>query len=813
MILWPSRRLIIRHAVVFACVVLLCLLLDRREVVFFSRVGFVAWYPAIGVVVALMVGMSPWYALAACFSLALAGKITYGQPLISFSGIVDAAGCAFCYGMAAYVLRGPLQLDLGLRRRRDVVRYVTVGTLAVGGATIIGVACLIADHGISWIEYRAAAMAWFLGDAIGLVGIAPFLLVHVLPHVRRWISPDPSSQPAIGRSNKKRFTAGPLAEACGQALAIGAVCWAMFGLNDGRYGHFYMCFIPIIWIGMRHGVRRVVTGLLALNFGIVVALHLFPPTAEVFTKVGLFMLVISATGLLVGSEVSERHRMARDLNEQTTSLSSLIRSSPFGIVVLDRSGAVEVTNPAFDRLVCSLGENPTSGDPPRMLPQESALRDFFDLIPEVLAGQSLQKTVRYKCHNGAFLDLSIHGVPLTIENAVRGAYVIYQDISKQTQASENERRHSESLCQLVSQLQLRAHEMTLLNEMRSLLECCANRTEARRVIARSIPKILPHACFGSLNYLDPATPGLATPTTRWGDAREVDPSFAIESCWALRRGQPHWSEPSDADIRCAHVKQGSNSTFLCVPISSGSVVGGLMHLEFAPDVDLASPTGANENLREALQRLAVSIGGQAATALSALRLREKLEDQSIRDPLTELFNRRFLDDSLEREILRSGRNGHPMSIMLLDIDHFKRFNDTFGHEAGDEVLQSLANLFRTFFRASDICCRFGGEEFAVIMPDSSLQNAVVRANALRTEVKRLKPSCNAQSLDPITISVGLAAYPEHGLTSQALLKTADLCLYESKANGRDTITCPSLKIAPYSNAQSSPAALNSKAAT
>ncbi len=808
MILWPSRRLIIRHAVVFACVVLLCLLLDRPEVVFFSRVGFVAWYPAIGVVAALMVGMSPWYALVACFSLVLAGKITYGQPVISFSGIVDVAGSAFCYGMAAYVLRGPLQLDLGLRRRRDVVRYVIVGTLAVGGATIIGVACLIADHGIAWTEYRAAAIAWFLGDAIGLVGIAPFLLVHVLPHVRKWLSTEPSSRSARERSNKKNFSLGALAEASGQALAIGMCCWAMFGLNDGRYGHFYMCFIPIIWIGMRHGVRRVVTGLLALNFGIVVAMHLFPPTAEMFTKVGLFMLVISFSGLLVGSEVSERHRMALDLKEQTTYLRSLIQSSPFGIVVLDERGKVKVTNPAFDRLICCIVENPGASDPARMLLHEAALEDSSKLAPAILAGETLQKTVCHRRKGGGLLNLAVQIVPLMIDERVRGAYIIYQDISEQMQASENERRHSESLFQLVSQLQLRAHEMTLLNEMRGLLECCATRKEARAIVAHSVPKILPQACFGSLNYLDPATPGLATLTTSWGDAREVGSAFAIESCWALRRGQPHWSQPSGADLRCGHLTVGSRSTFLCVPISSGSVVGGVLQLEFAPNIDLASSTGADENLKEALQRLAVSIGGQAATALAALRLREKLQEQSIRDPLTELFNRRFLDESLEREILLSSRDGHSMSIMLLDIDHFKRFNDTFGHEAGDQVLQSIANLFRTFFRASDICCRFGGEEFAVIMPDSSLQNAVVRANALRTEVKRLKPSCDGQSFDSITISVGVAAYPEHGLTAQTLLKAADLCLYDSKANGRDTVTYPALKTALYSASQPTPDALS-----
>src|ERR1700674_681401 len=124
----------------------------------------------------------------------------------------------------------------------------------------------------------------------------------------------------------------------------------MFGSKDGRYDHFFLCFIPIIWIAMRQGVRRAVTGLLAVNFGIVVAMHLFLPTAALFAKVALLMLVLSAVGLIVGSEVSERHRLAMDLSEQTTYLDSLIQSSPLGIVVLDRKGSVQLANSAFERL-------------------------------------------------------------------------------------------------------------------------------------------------------------------------------------------------------------------------------------------------------------------------------------------------------------------------------------------------------------------------------------------------------------------------------------------------------------------------------
>src|ERR1700675_4782353 len=211
-----SRRLIIRHAFVSLSFVLLYLLLTRPEVIFFSRIGFVAWYPAIGLVMALLLGVSPWYALLVCLADAVAGKIIYVQPAMSVSNTVGAVGVAVCYGAATYVLRGPLQIDLGLRHRRDVVRYVFVSATAATGATIIGVGCLIADHSIAWSENKSSALGWFLGDAIGLVGIAPFLLVQVLPYIRNWLMPISGPlDPTRSLFPRKNLSLAALAESCG----------------------------------------------------------------------------------------------------------------------------------------------------------------------------------------------------------------------------------------------------------------------------------------------------------------------------------------------------------------------------------------------------------------------------------------------------------------------------------------------------------------------------------------------------------------------------------------------------------------------
>jgi diguanylate cyclase (GGDEF)-like protein/PAS domain S-box-containing protein len=783
-----SRSLIVRHGLLAIVFVLFYLLLNRPEVIFFSRIGFVAWYPAIGLVMALLLGVSPWYAVLACLADALTGRIVYAQPTTSFSSTLGAAGIAICYGAAAYLLRGPLQIDLGLRRRRDVVRYVLVCAGAAATATTIGVACLIADHSIGWGEYKSSALGWFLGDSIGLVGIAPFLLVHVFPHVRNWLAPTSHKPHAPGTQSPQTTTLGALAETCGQGFTILGVMWVMFGVKDGRYDHFYLCFIPIIWIAMRQGVRRVVSGLLVLNFGIVVAMHLFPPTAALFAKVALLMLVVSAVGLIVGSEVSERHRLALDLNEQTTYLDSLIQNSPLAIVVLDRKGGVELTNSAFEKLFQYDRHELAAVDLSNLRTADNVNQDLGQLIPQIFAGNAVHTTVRQRRKDGQVLDLALHGVPLLLNGETRGAYLIYEDVSEQIRAIEAQKRHAESLDRLVKELELRTQQMTALNEMGALLECSGTVKEACTVVGDSLRKLFPEAPSGAL-YIFKSSRNLVEAVLRWGTIGSAsEPTFPPDDCWSLRRGQPHWSEHPGTGVSCQHLMKSSSTECLCVPMVAQGNTIGILHLEFRSEAPDPRQDSGTEIVRESHQRLAISVASQIALSLASLQLRETLREQSIRDPLTRLFNRRFLEESLERELQLASRKKQALAVLFLDLDHFKRFNDTFGHHAGDMVLQSLADLFRNFFRSTDLCCRYGGEEFAIILPESSSQDAVLRADALRAEVKNLRLKYKKESLGSLTISAGVAAFPEHGSTAEELLKIADQCLYESKSRGRDVVT-------------------------
>jgi diguanylate cyclase (GGDEF)-like protein len=168
-------------------------------------------------------------------------------------------------------------------------------------------------------------------------------------------------------------------------------------------------------------------------------------------------------------------------------------------------------------------------------------------------------------------------------------------------------------------------------------------------------------------------------------------------------------------------------------------------------------------------------------------LHETLRSQSIRDPLTSLFNRRYMEESLQREMRRAARGRQPVGIIMLDIDYFKEFNDSHGHEAGDALLQSVGAILQRSVRAEDIVCRYGGEEFVLILPDAPLSEAAQRAEHVRQAIGHLTMQFHRQSLRQITVSAGVAVYPDHGPGGDAVLRAADAALYQAKTRGRNRI--------------------------
>jgi len=304
-------------------------------------------------------------------------------------------------------------------------------------------------------------------------------------------------------------------------------------------------------------------------------------------------------------------------------------------------------------------------------------------------------------------------------------------------------------------------------------------------VQRGLQRLFP-ADSGGLAVLRASGNLLETMAT-WGPTAPRQRVFGPGECWAFRRGRPHLVEERDSPLRCAHLVPEDGAVSICVPMMAQGDNLGILQFSFS-SVDDQEP--AEENRLESTRaRLAVALAEHIGLALANLRLREALRNQSIVDPLTGLFNRRYLEQTLERECRRAVRADRPLSVIMLDVDHFKRFNDAWGHEGGDAVLKELSGLLRRTFRGEDVSCRYGGEEFVVVLADASLEAGQERAEQLRRQVGELSVRLRGEAMGAITVSLGLAALPEHGVTPDALLAAADSALYEAKRAGRDRVMC------------------------
>ena len=272
----------------------------------------------------------------------------------------------------------------------------------------------------------------------------------------------------------------------------------------------------------------------------------------------------------------------------------------------------------------------------------------------------------------------------------------------------------------------------------------------------------------------------------WGEKSPNEQAFTIQDCWALRQAQPHCIRDPQVELLCRHIARNSDSAppYLCVPLFAEGETLGLLHLRRTkPESNLQEARGSVESG----MNLATAVAEETALALANLKVRDSLHEQSIRDPLTGLYNRRFLEEFLSRELVRADRKKHPLSVIAVDIDHFKRINDSLGHGAGDIVLRRVGLLLQGFVRQSDIACRVGGEEFSVLLPEATMPIAAQRAEDIRKAVQELKLTYEDHDLSGITISLGVAAYPDHGATPDALIRAADQALYEAKYRGRDRV--------------------------
>jgi diguanylate cyclase (GGDEF)-like protein len=258
------------------------------------------------------------------------------------------------------------------------------------------------------------------------------------------------------------------------------------------------------------------------------------------------------------------------------------------------------------------------------------------------------------------------------------------------------------------------------------------------------------------------------------------------ACWDLRRGQMHVCK-SPSDLRCRHYADSSIAGFhLCLPLMAYGEVMGQLHVWSDDPKAKDSAAGA--------ATMAQTIAEQVALSLSNAKLRQVLRDQSIKDPLTGMYNRRYMEETLARELLRAQRTQAALSVVVIDLDHFKKVNDTHGHAAGDAVLKGTGQCLQGAVRASDIACRLGGEEFILILPECPRDDAVQKAEELCARVRGLHFR-DAASPVRVTASFGVAAFPADGTTAAAVVEAADAALYQAKRSGRNRVVAAGQRVA------------------
>lgn len=326
---------------------------------------------------------------------------------------------------------------------------------------------------------------------------------------------------------------------------------------------------------------------------------------------------------------------------------------------------------------------------------------------------------------------------------------------------------------LLGQLKRTGGQLGYLNEMSGALLSCTSQAEANRVTRHFLGLLLPGTA-GEL-YMYRASRNQLELQTTWGDPPgPVPDAIHADECWALRRGDTHLAREG-SDLRCDHVSDDATRS-CCVPMMALGESIGLLHVLCDEDDYFDG---------EAL-RLVETVSAQIASAMANLNLRAALRSQSIKDPLTGLYNRRYLEETMQREELRARREGVPVSLVMVDLDRFKALNDEHGHQAGDLVLKRVGGELAHGIRGEDIACRYGGEEFTLVLPGATLDDAVARAERLRAAVESLGIPAGGQELR-VTASFGVANFPSHGNDWQRVLELADAALYQAKREGRNRV--------------------------
>ncbi len=387
----------------------------------------------------------------------------------------------------------------------------------------------------------------------------------------------------------------------------------------------------------------------------------------------------------------------------------------------------------------------------------------------------LTQTTRAAMQRFAFAVLALVALVLTIPTV---SWFVAQRAA---------RRNARELKRTLREQKDLAEEMRIMGELSEWLQSSRSQQELFGLAIEFLRKLIPESS-GEI-YVYSNSRDVLDGSGDWGGAKRHD-HIAPTACWSLRRGRTYAYGDSDLSFPCDHVHDEKIGHYLCMPLVAHGETVGLLHIRKREDADLEQ--------FKARRRLAQICAEQLSMAIANVRLRDELQDQSIRDALTGLYNRRHLHEMLRLILGRATQEGGEVAILSIDVDHFKKFNDNYGHDAGDLVLRAVGDVLDSVTEGNELACRPGGEEFMVVLPDCSTPDALERAEEIRERVQAISVNYSGKRLPSISVSIGIAMAPEDGRFAQELIRSADEALYAAKAQGRNRVVLRALMHQPGS---------------